>query len=79
MKKVTTCILLLYMGWCYEQEDGCISNFAEFGNSVYESISKLLIAMQYCTRTYFPARHMQEANTVYIRTYVTNYYYIGIK
>ena len=67
MKRVAV-ILLLFLSWCYGQEDGCISNFAELENAVLSNPEN-----QYqIARAYFPARH--EASPVC----VTSYYYIGI-
>ena len=70
MSSVLIIVFVLCLGWCYgqEEEEVCISNFAEFENALLSNpINQYQIA-----KAYFPAR--REINPVC----VTSYYYIGI-
>ena len=69
MKIVRITIALLYLGWCYgEEEKECISNFAEFENALLSNpVNQYQIA-----RAYFPT------NSEISPVCVTSYYYIGI-
>ena len=69
MKIAVITTLLLYLGWCYgEEEEGCISNFAELENALLSNpVNQYQIA-----RAYFPSK--SEISPVC----VISYYYIGI-
>ena len=68
MKITVIAALILCLGWCYGEEKGCVSNFAELENALLSNpINQYQIA-----RAYFPP------NSEISPVCVISYYYIGI-